>query len=96
MLVLICYDVSTMTSSGRKRLRNVAKTCEKYGLRVQNSVFECHIDSMQLRKLKHELKSKIDPKSDSLRFYSLGESYSDKVIHFGTKIVPDITDNIIL
>ncbi|NLC40931.1 MAG: CRISPR-associated endonuclease Cas2 [Clostridiaceae bacterium] len=96
MLVIICYDVSTMTPAGRKRLRNVAKTCEKYGLRVQNSVFECHIDSMQLRKLKHELKSIIDLESDSLRFYNLGESYSHRVVHLGTKFVPDVTGNIIL
>lgn len=96
MLVLICYDVSTMTSAGRRRLRNVAKICEKYGLRVQNSVFECHIDSMQLRQIRNELESIIDLESDSLRIYNLGESYSHKATHIGTKAVPDLTKNVIL
>ncbi len=96
MLVLICYDVSTMNPAGRKRLRSVAKTCEKYGLRVQNSVFECHLDSVQLRQIRNELKSIIDLESDSLRIYNLGESYSRKVTHIGTKAVPDLTENIIL
>lgn len=38
MMVLITYDVNTQDSSGKKRLRSVAKRCEKYGQRVQNSV----------------------------------------------------------
>ena len=38
MLVLITYDVNTETASGKKRLRKVAKQCENYGRRVQNSV----------------------------------------------------------
>ena len=38
MLVLITYDVSVLTKTGQKRLRNIAKTCLDYGMRVQNSV----------------------------------------------------------
>ena len=44
MLVLITYDVSVVTADGRKRLRNIAKVCLDYGMRVQNSVFECEVD----------------------------------------------------
>ena len=44
MLVLITYDVNTETVSGKKWLRKVAKQCENYGRRVQNSVFECILD----------------------------------------------------
>lgn len=47
MLVLITYDVNTETVSGKKRLRKVAKQCENYGRRVQNSVFECILDQAQ-------------------------------------------------
>ena len=35
MLVLITYDVNTESSSGKKRLRKVAKVCVDYGQRVQ-------------------------------------------------------------
>ena len=45
MLVLITYDVNTETAEGRRRLRKVAKQCVNYGQRVQNSVFECQMDS---------------------------------------------------
>ena len=41
MFVLITYDVSTEDTAGKKRLRRVAKICMNYGVRVQNSVFEC-------------------------------------------------------
>ena len=44
MMVLITYDVNTETEAGKRRLRKVAKKCQDYGQRVQNSVFECIID----------------------------------------------------
>jgi CRISPR-associated protein Cas2 len=31
MLVIVCYDVNTETREGRRRLRRVAKTCERIG-----------------------------------------------------------------
>ena len=55
MLLLITYDVNTTTPEGRKRLRKVAKICENYGQRVQNSVFECLGDQAQRLELCHEL-----------------------------------------
>src|SRR5699024_7392856 len=85
MLVLITYDVSTTSSAGKKRLRKVAKTCQKYGQRVQNSVFECIIDSTQFATLKIELGKIIDEDEDSLRFYRLGNNYKTKVEHIGVK-----------
>ncbi|MCI9538409.1 MAG: CRISPR-associated endonuclease Cas2 [Eubacterium sp.] len=85
MLILITYDVSTQDAAGRKRLRKVAKECVNYGQRVQNSVFECVLDSSQLLIVKDKLLSMIDPKQDSLRFYNLGNKYQRKVEHFGVK-----------
>ena len=85
MMVLVTYDVNTETPEGRKRLRKVAKQCQNYGQRVQNSVFECLIDAAQLRQLKHLLTQLIDPKSDSLRFYYLGDKWHSRVEHVGAK-----------
>ena len=47
MLVLITYDVKTEDPAGRKRLRQIARQCTNYGQRVQNSVFECLLDTAQ-------------------------------------------------
>lgn len=85
MLVLITYDVNTETGAGQKRLRKVAKICEQYGQRVQNSVFECVIDAAQYVQVKHKLSEIIDLELDSLRFYRLGNNYDSKVEHVGKK-----------
>lgn len=85
MLVLITYDVNTETASGKKRLRKVAKQCENYGRRVQNSVFECILDQVQSVMLKQSLSDIIDENVDSLRFYYLGNKYQTKVEHVGVE-----------
>ena len=85
MLVLITYDVNTETVSGKKRLRKVAKQCENYGRRVQNSVFECNLDQAQSVVLKQSLIDIIDENVDSLRFYYLGNKYQTKVEHVGVE-----------
>ena len=83
MLLVITYDVDTTTPAGAKRLRQVAKTCERYGMRVQNSVFEVLVDAAQLVKLKAELKRRIDMELDSVRFYRIGNSYENKIDTMG-------------
>ena len=96
MLTLITYDVSTETAAGRKRLRQVAKVCVNYGQRVQNSVFECVADAAQMLKIKDQLISLIDPDVDSLRFYTLGNNYKNKVEHYGAKQSFSINDPLII
>lgn len=83
MMVLITYDVNTVSCAGQKRLRKVAKVCEDYGQRVQNSVFQCLLDPSQLVTLKNKLLKIIDPSTDSLRVYYLGKNWHNKVEHFG-------------
>lgn len=90
MMVLITYDVNTETPAGQKRLRKVAKQCENYGQRVQNSVFECLIDGAQLRVLKALLTDIIDVEKDSLRFYYLGKNWREKIEHIGAKASVDL------
>lgn len=90
MLVLVTYDVMTSSLGGTKRLRRVAKICQNYGQRVQNSVFECIVDATQFTSLKIELEAVIDKKVDSLRFYRLGNNYKTKVIHIGAKEALDL------
>lgn len=95
LLVLITYDVSTVSSGGRKRLRRVAKSCQNYGQRVQNSVFECIVDATQFASLKFELADIIDKDQDSLRFYQLGNNYKTKVEHIGIKESIDLENPLI-
>lgn len=83
MLVIVCYDVSTETSAGRRRLRRVAKACERVGQRVQKSVFECGVDAVQYEELERTLLGIIEPAEDCLRFYRLTEPVAMHVKEFG-------------
>ena len=85
MYVIVTYDVSTISSGGQRRLRRVAKTCENYGQRVQNSVFECLVEPAQWTVFRSRLVDIIDDEKDSLRFYFLGKNWKKRVEHVGTK-----------
>lgn len=96
MLVLVTYDVSTETSTGRRRLRRVATACKDYGQRVQLSVFECDIEPAQWVALKARLIAEIDPATDSLRFYFLGSNWRRRVEHVGAKLALDFDGPLIM
>ena len=96
MLVLITYDVKTETAKGRSRLSKIAKTCCNYGQRVQNSVFECNLDSTQLVLVRKKLIDIIDEKEDSLRIYHLGNRNQQKIEHYGIKDTYDLESPLIL
>ena len=85
MLVLVTYDVNTESLEGKRRLQKVAKVCMRYGVRVQNSVFECDVDPAQRKMLRHEILTIINEKTDSIRFYNLGKHYTDRIEHYGAK-----------
>lgn len=89
MMVLVTYDVNTETLEGKTRLRKVAKKCEDYGQRVQNSVFECLVDPVQFESLRKKLESIIDLEKDSLRYYFLGSNWKKRVEHVGAKATYD-------
>lgn len=85
MMTIVSYDVSTIDKQGRSRLRKVAKICQNYGQRVQNSVFEICLDYGGFLKVKAELLKVIDEKTDSLRFYYLGKTWDKRIEHVGAK-----------
>lgn len=79
VLLVVTYDVDTTNKEGERRLRKVAQLCERYGMRVQNSVFEVLLDAAQLTALKCELEKVIEAEADSIRIYRLGNSYKNKI-----------------
>lgn len=89
MLMLVSYDVNTVNAAGCRRLRRIAKLCESWGIRVQNSVFECYVDWTQWTALKAKLETICDPDLDSLRYYNMGNNYEGKVVHYGAKQTVD-------
>jgi len=78
---LISYDIA----DGR-RLRRVARIMERWGLRVQKSVFECWLEDQQRAKLEGELAQVLDPKRDSVRYYPLCRDCRQHAAKAGTVI----------
>jgi CRISPR-associated protein Cas2 len=96
MLVLVTYDVETVSPQGQHRLQQVAKVCQNYGQRVQNSVFECVVDYSQYTKLKLELKGIMDESHDTIRLYNLGNNYSAKVETLGIKHGINVEEELVI
>lgn len=73
MFVIEVYDVNV------KRVAKVLKISRKYLYWVQNSVLEGEITEANFKKLKTELLRVIDPKEDSLIFYTFRtRNYSER------------------
>ena len=65
MYVILVYDIKS-DQGGAKVLSKTFKTCKKYLMHIQNSVFEGEISESQLLKLKMELNKVIREDRDSL------------------------------
>ncbi|MCS7232952.1 MAG: CRISPR-associated endonuclease Cas2 [Synergistetes bacterium] len=63
---VISYDISDDT-----KRENIARLLEKYGKRVQKSVFECYVDDKTYLEIKRRASLIIDMETDSVRFYLL-------------------------
>ena len=69
MDVLVAYDIADTEGPGAQRLRQIADVCEKYGERVQFSVFECRVSPERFGRLVGELQDVIKPQRDSVVIY---------------------------
>lgn len=94
MYVLVTYDVSTIDKRGPRRLRRIARACEDYGVRVQNSVFECKLDRKHWVRLKARLLDEMDVEKDSIRFYFLDKDIQTE--HYGTKEPIDLEEPLVI
>ena len=77
MLHLIAYDIAS-----DKRLRMVAKLCEDYGVRVEKSVFECHLSGAEFAELWERL-ADIVADGDSVVDYPIGLLDQKKIQSLG-------------
>lgn len=96
MDMLVTYDVNTLTPEGRRRLRKVARVCQGYGQRVQESVFECTVNDTQKIELVARLRKVIVEAEDSLRLYQLRGGREGAVECFGLDRYVDFTDTLVL
>jgi CRISPR-associated protein Cas2 len=82
--VYVCYDVADP-----RRLRRVAKVAEEAGLRVQKSVFECSLNTDELRALRHRLASVTVPDEDRLLYQPLCPQCQAQIQWHGKQPAPE-------
>ena len=87
MMVLISYDVSTVSASGRtlsgaKWRKNVTRIMLSV---YRTLVFEADLDYSSFLKLEDCLIKLINQEEDSLRFYYLGNNWEKRIEHIGAK-----------
>ena len=81
MLTLVAYDIALP-----KRLSRVAKICEDFGVRVQYSVFECHLDETEFEEFWLRLLDEIDEEEDRIVAYKIDARNAKKTMTAGTMV----------
>jgi len=84
--MIIAYDIADP-----KRLREVAKTMEDYGLRVQKSIFETTITDSRFAEMKSRIEDIIDATCDGVKYFPVCEKCAGtlEIIGQGRFIDPD-------
>lgn len=83
MDALVTYDIADTEGDGARRLRRVARVCERYGERVQFSVFECRLPARRLARMLGEIQDALDPHLDSFIVYRFPGSIAESRMRFG-------------
>ena len=96
MIIIVSYDVKTISVGGTRRLRRIARICQNYGQRVQFSVFEINLDHTKWISVKQRLLDEININEDSLRFYYIKNNTKNNIEHFGQKSSMDFDDTLIV
>jgi len=86
MLTLVAYDIADP-----KRLARVAQVCEHYGMRVQYSVFECHLESSEFEEFWLKLLNEIDEEEDRLVAYKIDARCAKETMTAGTMVCNEKT-----
>ena len=83
MDILVTYDIADTGKSGTSRLRHIAQVCEKYGQRIQFSVFECRLSPTRFARMTAEIEDVIDDRIDSVMIYRFPGNIDDAKMQFG-------------
>jgi CRISPR-associated protein Cas2 len=79
MLIVVVYDIA----DDKRRLK-LSNFLERYGRRVQESIFECFLSLDEMRKLHKKVQKRVNLLEDNVRFYWLSLDGVDKVLMIGS------------
>ncbi len=82
-MYVVVYDITDP-----RRLYRVARTLNRYGLRVQKSVYECDIDDRRYRELCTKLKSLLQGADSIISYRLLQSARKEELIGEGADASP--------
>ncbi|MBN2001729.1 MAG: CRISPR-associated endonuclease Cas2 [Anaerolineae bacterium] len=82
MFVVIAYDIPD-----DKRRTKVMKLLQGYGEHVQESVFECDLESGIFRQMTQRLNKLLEPNEDNVCFYYLSQADVGRIERHGVRRV---------
>ena len=86
------YDIADTENSGASRLKRIAEVCERYGQRIQFSVFECRLSPTRFAKMISEIEDVIDDKVDSVLIYRFPGNIDNSKMRFGISQAHELGD----
>lgn len=81
MNTVVVYDIVC-----NKRRHRFHKFLKELGIRSQRSVFECRLDSREIREIRHYCRDHLDLKEDAVRIYRVCATCMEKAIIQGRGI----------
>jgi CRISPR-associated protein Cas2 len=78
MLTIVAYDITEP-----KRLKQIAKFCEEWGVRIQYSIFECRLEADRFDDFWLELLERIDPATDRVVAYKVCAACAKEILSAG-------------
>jgi len=75
---VITYDIP-----GNRRRLKMARLLERYGERVQYSVFEMWLTADEWKRLSKQIERLIAPQEDQVRVYRLCAACRERIVSFG-------------
>lgn len=81
MLTIVAYDICEP-----KRLARVARICKDFGVRVQYSIFECHLPEDRFDDLWRRLMETIDESEDRIVAYKLDARCARQTMTAGSMV----------
>lgn len=91
MFHVICYDISADASRNR-----MAETLLDFGVRIQESVFECVLAEGEMDKLMSRVKKIELEDTDKVRVYRVCQRCLESVVVFGPASDPRLPDFFVL
>lgn len=90
MDIVVAYDIADTDGVGASRLRRIAQVCERYGQRVQYSVFEFRLSPERMTRMLGEIQDVIDRDRDSVLVYRFPGRLEDARVRYGRRGVHEL------